>query len=115
MLATPPQLAPYGGGKTSGILYTPGGPPIPLQSGYDGPAAAMKGTAGYDRLTLSHVEGHAAALMRQEGITEGTLYINKDEICDNCERLLPTMLAPGTTLNVVLPDNTIVQFIGVGP
>src|SRR6185437_2041346 len=61
----PPQLAPYvPGEKTSGILYTPGGSPIPLQSGYAGPAAAMQGTAGYDRYTLSHVEGHAAALMR---------------------------------------------------
>ena len=112
----PPQLAPYvPGEKTSGILYTPGGSPIPLQSGYAGPAAAMQGTAGYDRYTLSHVEGHAAALMRQEGITEGTLYINNRKICSSCQRLLPTMLAPGTTLNVVLPDNTIVQFTGIGP
>lgn len=112
----PPQLAPYvPGEKTSGILYTPGGSPIPLQSGYAGPAAAMQGTAGYDRYTLSHAEGHAAALMRQEGITEGTLYINNRKICSSCQRLLPTMLAPGTTLNVVLPDNTIVQFTGIGP
>ncbi len=53
--------------------------------------------------------------MRQEGITEGTLYINNRKICSSCQRLLPTMLAPGTTLNVVLPDNTIVQFTGIGP
>jgi hypothetical protein len=112
----PPQLAPYvPGGKTSGILYTPGGSPVPLQSGYDGPAAAMRGADGYDRYTLSHVEGHAAALMRQQGSTEGTLYINNPDICDSCERLLPRMLAPGTTLNVVLPNNTVVQFTGVGP
>lgn len=53
--------------------------------------------------------------MRQEEITEGTLYINNRKICSSCQRLLPTMLAPGTTLNVVLPDNTIVQFTGIGP
>lgn len=112
----PPQLAPYvPGGKTSGILYMLGGSSIPLQSGYGGPAAAMQGTAGYDRYTLSHVEGHAAALMRQSGSTEGTLYINNPKICDSCKRLLPRMLAPGTTLNVVLPNNTIIQFIGASP
>jgi hypothetical protein len=112
----PPQLAPYvPGEKTSGILYTPGGSPIPLQSGYAGPAAAMQGADGYDRFTLSHVEGHAAALMRQDGIMEGTLYINNPKICGSCMRLLPTMLPPGAILNVVLPDNTVVQFIGIGP
>lgn len=112
----PLQLAPYvPGGKTSGALYTPGRSPIPLQSGYDGPAAAMQGANGYDRYTLSHVEGHAAAIMRQEEITDGMLYINNPKICDSCQRLLPRMLAPGTTLNVVLPDGTIVQFTGAGP
>jgi hypothetical protein len=113
----PPQLAPYvPGGKTSGILYTPGNPPISLQSGYDGPAEGMPpGSPGFDGLTLSHVEGHAAAVMQQGEIMEGTLYINNPNICGSCMRLLPTMLPPGAILNVVLPDNTVIQFIGVGP
>ena len=110
----PPQLAPYvPGGKTSGILETPTGP-VALQSGYDGPAEEMpSGSPGFDGLTLSHVEGHAAALMRQDGIMEGTLYINNPKICQSCIRLLPTMLPPGATLNVVLPDGTTIQFEGV--
>ena len=32
----------------------------------------------------------------------------------SCTRLLPRMLDPGTTLNVVLPDNTVIQFTGIG-
>jgi hypothetical protein len=112
-----PQLAPYTpGGKTSGIFYAPGRPPMPLQSGYEGPADDMPPeSSGFDGLTLSHVEGHAAALMRQNGIMEATLYINNPKICGSCMRLLSRMLPPGAILNVVLPDNTVIQFIGTGP
>jgi hypothetical protein len=112
----PPQLAPYvPGGKTSGIFQSPNNPDIALQSGYDGPAASMRGSSGYDRITLSHVEGHAAALMREQGSMEGTLYINNPKICDSCTLLLPRMLPPGAALNVVHPDKTIVRFKGLIP
>ena len=105
----PPQLAPYiPGGKTSGVLLSPTGDSIPLQSGYDGPAANMPpGSLGFDLITRSHVEGHAAALMWQEDFTDGTLYLNNPEICDPCLALLPRMLPPGATLQVVLPDGKI--------
>jgi hypothetical protein len=86
----PPKLPPFvPGGKTTGIFQRPDNPDIALQSGYDGPAASMQGNAGFDRYTLSHVEGHAAGLMWQQGITEGTLYINNPEISSparNCCR-----------------------------
>jgi hypothetical protein len=112
----PPQLAPFTGGKTSGIFQAPNSPPVELQSGYDGPAADMPdGSSGFDLITKSHVEGHAAALMRQEGISEGTLYINNPKICGSCTRWLPRMLPPGATLNVVLPDKTIMSFEGIDP
>jgi hypothetical protein len=89
---------------------------VELQSGYDGPAKSIPlGTDGFDGLVRSHVEGHAAALMREQGIADGTLYINNPKICDSCERLLPTMLPTGATLKVILPDNTIVRFEGLGP
>jgi hypothetical protein len=73
------------------------------------------GSPGFNGLTLSHVEGHAAALMREEGIMEGTLYINNPKVCGSCTRLLPTMLPSGAILNVVLPDGTVIQFMGIGP
>jgi len=48
------------------------------------------------------VEAHAAAVMRNRGLTEATLYINNTP-CDGpygCDALLPHMLPPGATLSV---------------
>jgi hypothetical protein len=112
-----PQLASYNkpGQPTSGI-FKGGGYTIELRSGVDGPAASIpRGSSGFDGYTKTHVEGHAAALMRQQGITEGTLSINNPKICDSCMDSLPKMLPPGATLSVVLPDNTVLQFTGIGP
>ncbi len=112
----PPQLAPFTGGKTSGIFQTPNSPPVELQSGYEGPTADMPpGSPGFDLITKSHVEGQAAALMRQQAISEATLYINNPKICGSCTRWLPRMLPPGATLNIVLPDKTVMSFKGIGP
>jgi Double-stranded DNA deaminase toxin A len=111
----PPQLAPFAGGKTSGI-FRAGDVRIELQSGYDGPAAAMPpGSAGFDGYTSAHVEGHAAALMQQLEISEAWLEINNPEICVSCMQLLPKMLPSGSTLHVVLPNRTIVNFEGFRP
>lgn len=113
---TQPQLAPYSGGKTSGIFRAPGMAPIELQSGYDGPTAGLPaGSPGFNRYTKTHVEGHAAALMRQQNIPEAELYINNPEICDGCMSLLPRMLPRGAKLHVILPDGREVLFEGVGP
>jgi hypothetical protein len=113
----PPQLAPYvPGGKTSGILYSPEGPPVSLQSGYDGPSADMPaGSPGFDYRTTAHVEAQAAALMRQQGISDATLSINNPEICERCTRLLDRMLPIGATLNIILPDGTVKIFKGLSP
>jgi hypothetical protein len=113
----PPKLAPYvPGGKTSGIFESPNNRPIELQSGNDGPAASIPlGTDGFDGYTRAHVEGHAAALMRQQDIMDGTLYINNPEICKSCTKLLPEMLPPGARLRVVLPDGTVREFQGIRP
>ena len=62
-----------------------------------------------------HAEGHAAALMRQNGISEATLYINNPNICAPCTKYLPEMLPAGSTLNIVLPDGRVVQFKGIAP
>ncbi len=108
-----PEYVP--GGKTYGVFETPQGR-VMLQSGYEGPAQSMPpGSAGFDRYTLSHVEGHAAAMMRQEGISEATLYINNPKICDNCSELLESMLPHGAKLHIVLPDGTTQTFVGIGP
>jgi len=103
------------GGKTSGVLETSQGE-FELQSGRSGPAELIpKGTPGFDAYTRTHVEGHAAALMRQQGIGEATLRINNPTICQNCSRNLSRMLPEGSRLNIELPGGSIVEFLGEEP
>jgi hypothetical protein len=71
-----------------------------------------KGSAGFDIVTRTHVEGHAAAWMQQNGVSNATVYINNPVICDSCMNYLPRMLAPGSQLTVVAPDGTAVTFTG---
>ena len=62
------------------------------------------GSRGFDGYTKEHVEGHAAATMRELKVQEGTLYINNPSgPCLSCNRLLDRMLEPGAGLNVVWP------------
>jgi hypothetical protein len=51
----------------------------------------------------THVEGHAAAIMHQQGIQEATLTMGRDQ-CEICGRNLPTALPPGSQLTVVHVD-----------
>jgi hypothetical protein len=110
---TPPRLPPFKGGKTAGEFHAPNGSVFELKSGWTGPAESIpRGTAGFDIVTRTHVEGHAAALMRQSGLMEGTLYINNPKICQSCEDLLPRMLPAASKLTVVLPDGSARTFTG---
>src|SRR5258708_36135362 len=78
---SPPQLTPFAGAKTSGVLRTPKGD-FELMSGWDGPAGMNppKGAPGFNIVTRTHVEGHAAALFKQQALSEGTVYINNTKI-----------------------------------
>ena len=54
----------------------------------------------------THVEGHAASIMRQEGISSAELYINKPP-CNTgamCRFNLSKILPDGSKLNVHFPD-----------
>lgn len=98
--------------KPNVVLRTSAGD-FDLMSGVGGPGSAMpRGVSGFDLLTRTHVEGNAAAIMQNQGIDEGSVYINNPSICPNCTRNLPYMLGPGRALNVVLPDGTVVPFTG---
>ena len=57
----------------------------------------------------------AAALMRQQGVTEGTLFINREAPCESCSRLLPRLLAPGSRLRVFLSNGKMLPFKGDPP
>jgi hypothetical protein len=54
----------------------------------------------------AHVEAHAASFMRQQGIDEATLYINRIPCPGKtgCDAMLSRMLPPGARLHVRGPD-----------
>jgi hypothetical protein len=106
------RLPKYSGGKTEGILRA-GSKEMPLHSGWDGPASQLpKGTRGFDIVTRTHVEGHAAAVMRMEGLQEATLYINNPP-CPSCTKLLPRMLPKGAELTIYGPHDYMGVFRGI--
>lgn len=81
---------PWGGTQRGGI---PRGPGEGFTSG--GPSQGNVAT---------HVEGHAAAIMHQRGITQATLYVERDP-CSICSRDLMQALPPGSTLTVISPGH----------
>lgn len=89
---------------------------VDLISGYAGPAAQIpKGTPGFNNLVRSHVEGHAAALMRMEGASDATLFINRIPCPGTigCNAMLPRMLPEGAQLTVYGPDDFMQVYRGL--
>ncbi len=87
-----------------------GGAEEALISGWHPPAAVMpKGTPGMNIVTKSHVEAHAAAVMRNEGLSEATLWINRAPCSGaaGCAAMLPRMVPEGSTLTInVVPNGS---------
>jgi hypothetical protein len=110
------RLPPYTGKKTAGILDT-GSEQVDLVSGYAGPSRNMpRGTPGMNGRVKSHVEAHAAAIMREKNLTEADLYINRIPCGDDltgCEQMLPRMLPPGARLTVHGPDGFLKTYVGL--
>jgi RHS repeat-associated protein len=104
---------PQAGGAT-GALHSPqaGWFPDPLSSGARNinPRVAGSPAPGTVPGFEHHLEAQAAALMRQGGIQEATLYINfvsdaaKRQVCGACNRTLADMLPEGASLTVVFRD-----------
>jgi hypothetical protein len=95
--------------KTLGILEIPGRGDIYLQSGEVGPVQLIsKGTSGFDALFRLHVEEHAAAIMRLEGLSEANLYINyPSDPWASCLINLPRTLPAGTRLDIISPAGSV--------
>lgn len=86
-----------------------------LTSGYRGPSASMpRGTPGMNNRIKSHVEAHAAAVMRRDGLDEATLAINRTPCPGRtgCDAMLPRMLPPGAQLHVYGPDGVRKTYTG---
>jgi SCP1.201-like deaminase len=91
-------------------IFRAGDDEVALKSGNEGPAWELpKPRPGMHGNIVSHVEADAAALMRQRGLKEATLYINKIP-CEGgprapgCHFALQRMLPEGATLHLYGPD-----------
>ncbi len=109
-----PDLPAFTGGRTSGVLVRPDGSQVPLVSGRSGgPALSLpKPRPGVNGNIVTHVEAHAAAVMRNEGLGDATLYINRVPCGgrNGCMVNLSRMVPSGSTLNIyVMPQG------GAGP
>ena len=93
----------YAGGKTSGAFVRSDGSVVDLVSGLSGPATGLsKPRPGMNGNIVGHVEAHAAAIMRNEGLTSAELWINRmpcggsNGCMVNVSRMVPT----GSTLTI---------------
>ena len=112
-----PSLPPFRrDGPAAGVLQGEGKTET-IISGVGGPASSMpKGAPGFDIVTSTHVEGHAAALMRSGGMSEATLSINHPAgVCSSCAANLSRMLPEGAKLDVIELSGTVKTFLGIKP
>jgi hypothetical protein len=102
-----------GNGDKTSAIFVSGQTKINLESGWNGPTYKIPPkTPGFNIVTLTHVEGHASAFMRQNALTSGTLYINNMP-CPTCTNLLPRMLPPDASLRIIGPNGYDVIFKGL--
>jgi len=89
-----------------------------LFSGVAGPSKNTRGIPGIHNRIKSHVEAHAAVIMRQERLAEATLYINRapcptaDRRSPGCMESLPKMLPESARLRIIGEDNFDQIFVG---
>ncbi len=105
------------GDRTRGVLDT-GGEFISVFSGKSGgPALAFADDlSAFDPMFAStvHAESHAAAAMRQLGVSEATLYINNLPCAGvfSCQQFLPSRLAEGSTLHIYVGSGDNYKYFG---
>ncbi|MDR0489854.1 MAG: hypothetical protein LBH28_01220 [Oscillospiraceae bacterium] len=108
-----PNVPPWKPGDPATGIFKAGEQEIPLSSGQIGPGEYLKtlpggsGT-GINAQIPTHVEGHVAGIMRQTGIKEAELFINKPPCATGamCRHNLNKILPPDSTLTVHFPDET---------
>ena len=107
-----PEYVPKG--PTRGV-FEAGGQTVPLRSQRDGPGEWFHqgdnfpgGKDSGRTFATTHVEGHAAAIMRQEGIMDADVFINRDTgpcaSAGSCRFVLHKLIPEGSTMRVHFPD-----------
>lgn len=106
-----PDVPPYDGGKVKGVLRL-GDAETPLVSGEDGPGRWLIDNlpggpgSGLTR-AWTHVEGHAAGIMRQRAVERAELFINKAPCATGaakCRFVLNKLIPAGSVLDVRFPN-----------
>ena len=99
-----PPLPEYDGKTTEGVMVTPDGEQISFSSGNSSSPSYPQ----YKAQSASHVEGKAALYMRENEISEATVYHNNPHgTCGFCDRQVPALLPEGAKLTVVPPSNSV--------
>ncbi len=115
------QVPPHGlnGPKTTGVIDLGGERVISPQVSGQGPGTANP--VGMGNVLNSHVEAHTLARMREAGVKEATLYINKAPCSftsggssrpDGCLVMLEKALRPGEKITVYYPPGQVKVFVG---
>lgn len=113
------QVPPYGGRKVTGVIDLGGERVIsPQISGQGGPTS-RQAVPGAGSILSSHVEMHAVSAMRQNNLTEATVYINKAPCsftsargANGCMNKIADVLRPGERLTVYYAPNHVRVFVG---
>jgi hypothetical protein len=113
------QVPPYGGKKVTGVIDLGGERVIsPQISGQGGPTSQLP-VPGAGSVLSSHVEMHAVSAMRQNGLHDATVYINKAPCSftsargmNGCMAKLDDILRPGERVTVYYPPNQVRVFTG---
>jgi len=78
-------------------------------------AVSKKGTRGMNMVTKIHVEAHAAAIMRLDGLKTATLCLIRAPCAGitGCEHLLPRMVPAGSELLIhIVPNGSPANIVG---
>jgi SCP1.201-like deaminase len=109
----------YTGAKTSGVLCCPDGGETVILSGVEGPSKGTTAIPGMHNRIKTRVEAHAAVIIRREGLSEATLYVNrapcptKNPRSPGCFDNLPKILPEGARLRTIGPDGLDHTFVGL--
>jgi hypothetical protein len=115
----PGSLLPaYPGHGPAAGIFDGGNGLVKLESGYDNPFTGplpQTGNPGMNWNIRSHIEAQAATIMRNNGLTEATVYINRLPCPgrNGCAVNLPHMLPEGAQLTVYGPNGYREVFTGL--
>jgi hypothetical protein len=107
-----PRIRKWAKGEAAEGIFRYDGIDVPLQSGKSGPGKYLSGLSrgegsGLNAQIPTHVEGHAAGLMHEYGITVADVFVNKPPCATGamCRHNLHKVLPPGGKLTITFLED----------